>query len=391
MSEPAAERARASRSVRARSIASCGRIRNRVVDDPDMRGPDTRFALLAVLLATLAAGCSKHHDAPLAPAPTRPYRMGFSAIPPRLDFPTQLAMLDLQKSRSDAALMLSEVPWDSLLDGVRADSIVIRNQLGLAQYYRGLGDRIVVSLDPANGLDRATDSAPLVARGRSLTESAIRQLYRNYAVALDTLVRPDWFSVGSETNLMRAIAPAPLYAALKTNAQAAADTLAIVDPAVKVFITTQVDVAWGALVGPGTYVGIAQDLADFPFTQGIGLSAYPYLAGWADPDSLPADYFARLTSGTGKPALMIEGGWSSTTVSSTATSPDMQRRYIAREATLLEVAGAVFWFQITFTDLDLAAFPPGIAPFAYLGLVDVNLAPKPALAAWDAVFARRLH
>ena len=356
-----------------------------------MRATRSSPTLAVLLLAVLAGGCSKHHDTPLSPGPTRPYRMGFSAIPPRPDFPTQLATLALMLPRTDAALLLSEVPWDSLLDGTRADSIVIRNQLGLANYYRSHGLRLVVSLDPANGLDRSADSAPLVAKGRSLTEPAIRQLYRNYAVALDTLVHPDWFSVGSETNLIRALAPASLYAAIKTNAQAAADTLAIVDPAVKVFITTQVDVAWGALVALGTYVGIAQDLADFPFTKAVGLSAYPYLAGWADPDSLPADYFARLTAGTGKPALMIEGGWSSTTVSSTTTSPDMQRRYVVREASLLEAAGAVAWFQITFTDLDLAYFPAGVAPFAYLGLVDVSLTAKPALAAWDAEFAKRLH
>lgn len=356
-----------------------------------MRNARAPFALATLLVAVLAAGCSSHHDAPMAPAPTRPYRMGFSAIPPRADFPTQLATLALMLPRTDAALLVSEVPWDSLLDGVRADSIVIRNQLGLANYYRSHGLKIVVSLDPANGLDRSADSAPLVARGRSLTEPAIRQLYRNYAVALDTLVHPEWFSVGSETNLMRAIAPASLYGAIKTNAEAAADTLAIVDPAVKTFVTVQVDVAWGALATLGTYVGIAQDLADFPFTKAVGLSAYPYLAGWADPDSLPADYFSRLANGTGKPTLMIEGGWSSTTVSSVSTSPDMQRRYIVRQASLLEAAGAVAWFQITFTDLDLASFPPGVAPFAYLGLVDVNLVAKPALSAWDAEFAKRLR
>ncbi|MBI4535315.1 MAG: hypothetical protein HY708_03490 [Ignavibacteriae bacterium] len=48
--------------------------------------------------------------------------------------------------------------------------------------------------------------------------------------------------------------------------------------------------------------------------------------------------------------------------------------------------------QLTFTDLDLVAHPPppgSILPlFAYLGLVDVNLYPKPALSAWDTAFAR---
>jgi len=34
-------------------------------------------------------------------------------------------------------------------------------------------------------------------------------------------------------------------------------------------------------------------------------------------------------------------------------------------------------------------FPPGVlTPFSHLGLVDVNLAPKAALAQWDVTFAR---
>jgi hypothetical protein len=64
------------------------------------------------------------------------------------------------------------------------------------------------------------------------------------------------------------------------------------------------------------------------------------------------------------------------------------RRLDAAGARLLDTAGALAWFQITFTDLDVATFGPGIAPFAALGLVDTSLQPKAALAAWDAVFAR---
>jgi hypothetical protein len=348
-------------------------------------------AAALVLLALLAAGCAKKHRAPTAPGPTRSYRMGFTGIPPRPDFGVQLATLNAWIPRADAALMLSEVPWDSMLAGVDADGFVVRNQVGLADYYRSRGLRIVVSLDPTNGLDRSADSAPLVAQNRSLTEAAIRQLYRDYAVALESHVHPDYFSVASETNLVRAIAPAPLYAAVVQNAAEAAVAIRAADPAVKLFTTVQVEVAWGRLVSGGTYVGVAQDLGDFAFIQALGISSYPYLAGWADPADLPDDYFSRLAQGTTLPVLMIEGGWSSVTVSSTATTPDMQRRYIAREAALLAGAHAAAWFQITFTDLDLAYWPAGVQPFAYLGLVDKDLAAKPALAAWDAEFAKRLE
>jgi hypothetical protein len=52
-------------------------------------------------------------------------------------------------------------------------------------------------------------------------------------------------------------------------------------------------------------------------------------------------------------------------------------------------------FQLTFTDLDVTSIPqpPGsILPlFAALGMVDTQLRPKPALAVWDSLYARRLQ
>lgn len=136
--------------------------------------------------------------------------------------------------------------------------------------------------------------------------------------------------------------------------------------------------------------GIAQDRADFPFLQALGLSSYPYLVGTADPDELPLEYYSQLVAGAPLPLYVIEGGWPST--SALGSSPEEQRRYIERHARILDTARAEAWFQITFTDLDVEALPfgPNLAPFASLGLVDVNLQPKPALQAWDAAFARPL-
>jgi hypothetical protein len=89
---------------------------------------------------------------------------------------------------------------------------------------------------------------------------------------------------------------------------------------------------------------------------------------------------------------VTEGGWTSASLGPIVSSPETQRRYIARQARLLDSARAVAVFQLTFTDLDLPpTLPPGsILPlFARLGLVDIHLVPKPALSAWDAVFARQ--
>jgi hypothetical protein len=89
------------------------------------------------------------------------------------------------------------------------------------------------------------------------------------------------------------------------------------------------------------------------------------------------------------------GGWTSASLGSISSSPDKQRRYIERQAQLLDAARAVALFQISFTDLDLAAasLPSGsnLPLFAFLGLVDVSFNPKPALTAWDTIRARPLR
>jgi hypothetical protein len=73
----------------------------------------------------------------------------------------------------------------------------------------------------------------------------------------------------------------------------------------------------------------------------------------------------------------------------------MQARYLARQSKLLDDAGALAVFQLSFADLDLGSFPkpvPAILPlFATLGLVDSDLRPKRALATWDEIFGRRLQ
>ena len=88
---------------------------------------------------------------------------------------------------------------------------------------------------------------------------------------------------------------------------------------------------------------------------------------------------------------MVEGGWTSASVSTVVSTPAKQAAYLRRHAQLLDAVDARFVFQLTFTDLDLSGFPPPLPAnlffFAYLGLVDANLVAKPALAVWDSLYA----
>jgi hypothetical protein len=295
-------------------------------------------------LVSLAA-CDKDPTS-REPGTTRSYRMGFSAIPPSANQATVLASLDMWGKRADAAIMHVDVQWAAMLAGNSATTAARANALDLANYYRAHDLPIVLMLDVTNGLARNQEAPELVAAGRSITEPAIQRLYRDYVVAIVDVVRPIDIGLAAETNLIRAAAPRAVYDA---------------------------------------------DLRDFPFIGALGLSSYPYLAGFASPDDIPTDYYSRIRGSRNLPLMVVEGGWTSGSVGSLQSSPQIQARYIRRQSELLDAAGATALFQLTFTDLDLGSIPqpPGsILPlFATLGMVDTQLRPKAALAVWDSLFA----
>ena len=72
-----------------------------------------------------------------------------------------------------------------LLGGISAAEEVRVVRLPLANYYRGVGQPITVALDVTDGLNRSQESPELIAAGRSISEPAIQQLYRDYVSALD--------------------------------------------------------------------------------------------------------------------------------------------------------------------------------------------------------------
>ncbi len=351
--------------------------------------PHRLLVPIALSLGILLGACGSDPSGP--GRPTRSYLMGFSAIPPRPDTALVLPTLTLATQHSDAALIQLSIPWQALLDGVSAAAEVRTVRLPLANFYRGHGQPIAVALDVTDGLNRAQEDPTLLAAGRSITEPAIQALYREYVNAVDTILHPEFLSLAAETNLIRAATPGAVYAAVVAMTAAAAGDLRARGTSARLAVSVQVEVAWGGLQGGTGFVGIAQDRADFPFVDALGLSSYPFLGGYAEPESIPLDYYSRLVEGNPLPELVLEGGWPSVPAGAVASTPELQARYIRRQAQILDRAGAIALFQITFTDLDLSAAPPppgSILPlFAHLGLVDSALGAKPALAVWDSLLA----
>jgi len=352
------------------------------------------FLLVATALAVVACGDGS------GPSPKpRTFWMGFSAIPPRLDSTVSnadvIAAINTWIPHADAAIMHVSPPWAAMLAGHSPAGAVDTVQLPLANYYRAKGLALVFTVDATDGLNRAAEAPELVAAGRSITDTTVQRLYREWVYAVATHIQPDYLGLAAETNLIRAAAPDSVYQAVVTMTNAVAAQIQAASVPTKLYVSVQVETAWGRLgQTPGPYVGIAQDLADFPFVEALGLSSYPYLGGFADPESIPLDYYSRIPQGTTLPVLVVEGGWPSISVGSVVSSPTEQARYVTRQEALLDSAKATGVFQLTFFDLDVSTNPPppgSILPlFTHLGLADSAMHAKPALATWDGVRKRPL-
>ena len=356
------------------------------------------WAVIAGLTAAVAGCPQAREPAPpnVSSAGTRSYRMGFSVVPPKPDIKVAVQSMEIWTKHADAAIMHMDVPWALLLGGAPPEDALRKDGVDLERYYRAKHLQLIVTIDVTNGLGRETESPALVAAHRSITEPAVQQLYRNYVRALVETLRPDYLGLAAETNMIRAMAPRPVYNAVVKMANDAAADIRRSRPAsaLPLYASVQVETAWGKLPR-GPYAGIDQDLRDFPFMNVLALSSYPYLGGFTDPDQIPLDYYTRVRGTRSLPVMVVEGGWPSASVRGVfSSSPEMQARYIERQSKLLD-ANAIAVFQLSFTDLDVESFPkpvPAILPlFATLGLVDTRLRPKPALATWDKIFARRLQ
>lgn len=361
-------------------------------DSPERRRLVAALALspLAGLLGCTGGGGSGGGNAVPPAAPTRTWRMGFFALPPRPTVQDMLQMVDAMAPHADLVAIHEELPWTDLLSGMSPDAILDRDKVQLVALLKGKGLRLFFMADLTDGLSRGQEAPQLRALGRSIAEPAVQQAYRAYVLAVARKLAPDFLGLAAETNLTRAIGPAPLYAAEVQAANVAAADLRAAQATAPLLISVQVETAWGRLPNTGVYAGVAADLRDFPFLQLLGLSSYPYF-GYLQPEDLPADYYSRLLQGSSLPAMVTEGGWTSASFGTVASSPEAQARYLGVQTRLLESVRARGLVQLLFADLDLAAWPPpvdGLQAFASLGLTSPGYQAKPAQAAWDQAFAR---
>ncbi|MFM9886477.1 MAG: hypothetical protein ACKVQT_25910 [Burkholderiales bacterium] len=365
-----------------------------------MRSISIVLPCLAALFLTGVAACGggggdeeQSNSASVPAAETRTWRLGFSTVPPRLTTAAVIEGIDRWSQRSELAAIHEELPWTDLLSGMSPDAILDRDKVQLVNYLRSKGLQLFFMADLTDGLSRGEEAPQLRALGRSIAEPAVQGAYRSYVLAVARKLNPEFIGLAAETNLIRAAAPPSVYAGVVGATNAAAAALRAAGNTSTLTFSVQVETAWGRLGGNGTYVGVEQDFADFPFAQLLGLSSYPYF-GFPQPEDIPTNYYSRLLNGRTLPVMVVEGGWTSAAAGSIQSSPELQARYVTRHAQLLDAIRARGLIQLVFADIDLSSLPPPIPPnlplFINIGLTDSNFNAKPALAAWDALHRRLL-
>jgi hypothetical protein len=358
-----------------------------------------KFVLLAFgLVSACLAACGEGGANPPAVAPpantiTRAWKLGFSPNPPRPTAAAVINGIDRWSMRAEIAAIHEELPWRDLLSGMSPDAILDRDKVQLVNYLRGKGLALYFMADLTDGLSRADESPQLRALGRSISEPAVQLAYRNYLLAVERKLRPEFIGLAAETNLIRALAGPAVYAAVVSAANDAAADLRNAGSQATLLFSIQVETAWGRFGTNTGYVGVERDFSDFPFAQLLGLSSYPYFA-FTQPEDMPSDYFRRVLGGRNLPVMVVEGGWPSVAAGSIPSTPELQARYITKMGPLLDSVDARGLIQLVYADLDLTTFPPplpvNLPLFLNIGVTDSNFNGKPALAAWDALHARRL-
>jgi len=352
------------------------------------------IARLVLALTTLTS-CKNSTSGPQTnpSLPARTFRMGFSANPPQPTNESALATINAWTPHADAAIMHVSVPYKSLLAGTTATTYVNAIDLPLANLYRSRGFPLTITVDVTDGLNRAAEAPDLVALHRSITDTSVQTVYRQYVQALVSAIRPDYLGLAAETNLIRLqISPAVYGAMVKMTNAAAADVRSLGGKQPHLYASIQADVAWGP--PPGAYQGAETDFHDFPFNEVLALSSYPYFV-YSDAAQIPLDYYTRIANGRTIPIMVVEGGWTSAAVGSVQSSPAKQAAYLRRQEKLLDSAKAVAVFELNFSDIDLSAYQPlpigsTLPLFASLGFVNAGLVPKPALATHDSILSRPL-
>src|SRR5262249_16314979 len=125
------------------------------------------------------------------------------------------------------------------------DAIIDDEYVGLVNYLRGHGLKIVLLVDPLDGLNRRDEAQEAVKSGVTLLDAGMRATHEACVKAPVARIKPEYLGLASEINTLAAHGNPQPYADIKAMANELAPQLRQLSPASRIFVSYQVEDAWG--------------------------------------------------------------------------------------------------------------------------------------------------
>jgi hypothetical protein len=359
------------------------------------------ISLFSLLFLSLACGGSSTPPPPPESSifDSNKTAYGFYPSPPEVTFESVLQTFKGMAEHGDFVLIQQNVDWESFAQGVDGESqqrTDIINQVTLAR--QNDLDTIFV-LDALNGLNRREFFGLPSNWDASFANPDIRKAFKNYTLWVARNFQPHYLGLASEINTYMDAHPddaqnfISLYNEIYVLVKAES-------PDTQVFVTFQ----WDDLnnMFPQPEEGDRQRLspnweqieAFEPNLDVWAISSYPYFIFPTGAD-IPADYYSPLLSRTSKPVAFAEGGFSTVAFNQRTNTPEDQVAYLNA---IHEQLGPrlAFWVNTLLSDFNIDSYAKEmekqgrnpddaqmLGNFAYIGLLEFDGTPKPALEVWD--------
>lgn len=364
-----------------------------------------------ITIATLAcnSGTPTIHPAPqVSVFDSGRTAYGFFPSPPEATIESIFQLFKDMSAHGDFVLIQQNTAWEDFVNGIDGESQTrtdLNNQILLA---RQNNLEYIFVIDALNGLNRREFIGLPAGWEASFANPDVRTAYRNYALWVVRQFHPRYLGLASEINTYMDAYPDDaknfislyneIYALVKAEA-----------PETQIFVSFQ----WDDLnnMFPQPEEGNRQRLvpnweqieAFEPNLDVWVISSYPYFVFPSGAD-IPADYYTPLLTrtlrqaqgGAPKPIAIAEGGFSTQTVGQMTNTPEDQVAYLN---TVHEQLGPrlVFWVNTLLNDFNLDSYAEQmkkdgrdpkdaemLGNFAYIGLLEFDGTPKPALEVWDS-------
>ncbi|MCE9646234.1 MAG: hypothetical protein K8S20_09570 [Chloroflexi bacterium] len=325
---------------------------------------------------------------------------GFFPSPPEASLESVFQTFKDIGRHGDFVLIQQNTKWEDFVNGADGESQTRTDIINQVKLTRQNDLEYVFVIDALNGLNRREFAGLPAGWEASFANEKVRSAYRNYALWVVRSFHPHYLGLASEINTYMDAYPedAQNYISLYNEIYA---LIKAESPETQVFVTFQWDDLNNMFPQPEEGnrqkydVNWEQIEAFEPNLDVWAISSYPYFIFPTGAD-IPTDYYTPLLSRTSKPLAIAEGGFSTESFRQLKNTPADQVAYLNAVHDQLGPRLA-FWVNTLMSDFNLDSYAKEmqknggnpndaemLGNFAYIGLLNFDGTPKPAMEVWDS-------